>query len=56
MVKAGGKLTGIGFDYKIAKPLKVYLNYVDKSFNPSRLPNILWLGFSTNSALICFNK
>ena len=35
MVKAGGELTGIGFDYKVAKPLKLYLNYVDKSFADS---------------------
>ena len=32
MVKAGGELTGVGFDYKIAKPLKLYLNYIDKSY------------------------
>ena len=35
MVNAGGELTGIGFDYKVAKPLKLYLNYVDKSFTDS---------------------
>ena len=35
MVKAGGELTGIGFDYKVAKPLKLYLNFVDKSFADS---------------------
>ncbi len=32
MVKHGGELIGIGFDYKLAKPLKLYLNYVDKSY------------------------
>ena len=32
MVKHGGELSGIGFDYKLAKPLKLYLNYVDKSY------------------------
>ena len=32
MVKVGGELTGVGFDYKIAKPLKLYLNYIDKSY------------------------
>ena len=32
MVRAGGELTGVGFDYKIAKPLKLYLNYIDKSY------------------------
>ena len=35
MIKAGGKLTGIGLDYKIAKPLKLYLNYIDKSYEDS---------------------
>ena len=45
MVKAGGELTGIGFDYKIAKPLKVYLNYVDKSFNdPSKASEHIMAG------------
>ena len=28
-------LEEIGFDYKVAKPLKLYLNYVDKSFADS---------------------
>ena len=32
MVKQGGELSGIGFDYKLAKSLKLYLNYVDKSY------------------------
>ena len=32
MVKHGGELIGIGFDYKLAKPLKLYLNYIDKSY------------------------
>ena len=32
MVRHGGELIGIGFDYKLAKPLKLYLNYVDKSY------------------------
>ena len=32
MVKHGGELIGIGVDYKLAKPLKLYLNYVDKSY------------------------
>ena len=32
MLKHGGELIGIGFDYKLAKPLKLYLNYVDKSY------------------------
>ena len=35
MVKAGGELTAIGFDYKVAKPLKLYLNYIDKSYEDS---------------------
>jgi predicted porin len=35
MIRAGGELTGIGFDYKVAKPLKLYLNYVDKSYADS---------------------
>lgn len=35
MVQAGGQLTAIGFDYKVAKPLKLYLNYIDKSYEDS---------------------
>ena len=35
MIKTGAELTGVGFDYKIAKPLKLYFNYVDKSFADS---------------------
>ena len=33
MIKSGGELIAIGFDYKIVKPLKLYFNYVDKKFN-----------------------
>ena len=30
MIKSGGELIGFGFDYKVAKPLKLYVNYVEK--------------------------
>ena len=33
MIKSGGELIGFGFDYKIAKPLKLYVNYVEKNFD-----------------------
>ena len=33
MIKSGGELIGVGFDYKIVKPLKLYVNYVEKNFN-----------------------
>ena len=35
MVAAGAEITGIGLDYKIAKPLKLYFNYIDKSYEDS---------------------
>ena len=35
MIKTGAELTGLGFDYKLAKPLKLYFNFVDKSFEDS---------------------
>jgi len=33
MIRSGGELLGIGFDYKIAKPVKLYVNYVEKNYD-----------------------
>ena len=33
MIKSGGELISFGFDYKVAKPLKLYVNYVEKNFD-----------------------
>ena len=46
MVKAGGELTGIGFDYKVAKPLKLYLNYVDNFADSSKGSEHIMLVFN----------
>ena len=33
MIRSGGELLGIGFDYKVAKPVKLYVNYVEKNYD-----------------------
>ena len=35
MIKSGSEVMAVGFDYKIAKPLSIYINYIEKDFTNS---------------------
>ena len=55
MIKSGGELIGFGFDYKVAKPLKLYVNYVEKtSMILEKVRKKLCSVSSTSSILVYF--
>lgn len=46
MIKSGSEVMALGFDYKIIKPFKIYINYIEKDFaNSLKVSEELMFGF-----------